>query len=222
LLALSVILQNYDVVTSYASDSKVESVLLKTDVRFSDQSSFALPELEANIVAPVEGLEAKQELKPGEPAFVAPVVVQQMISDTAPTTRSNRGKLNSMKAVDDEPFLPVFVRGWVNIKPKSTPNKSPAVLSFLNSEFDKGVQNAGDKQQPATVAEKMKSHTPRFKYWELQSEQQIKQYFTSMAAKNAKKLKARSAAAPPPAEAAAEAEAQSDEDLPEEEDAEEV
>ncbi len=131
-----------------------------------------------------------------------------MIRYTAPTTR----KLKPMKAVDDEPLLPVFVRGWVNIKTKSTPNKSPAVLFFLNSEFDKGVQNAGDKQQPAIVAERMKSHTPRFKYRELQSEQQVKQYFTSMAAKNAKQVKARSAA-----EATTEAEIQSDEDLLEEE-----
>ena len=108
-------------------------MLCKIDVHFSDQSSFALPELEANVVAPVEGLEAKQMLNLGEPAIVAPVVVQQIISETAPTTRSNRGKLDPMKAVDDEPFLPVFVRVWVNIKAKSTPNKSAAVLSFLIS-----------------------------------------------------------------------------------------
>ena len=90
---------------------------------------------------------------------------------------------------------------------------------LFSSQFDKGVQNAGDKQQPAIVAEKMKLHTPRFKYRELQSEQQIKQYFASMAAKNAKQLKARSAAAPPPEAAAAaeaEAEAELDEDMPEE------
>jgi hypothetical protein len=124
------------VVTSYASDSKVESVLLKTDIHFSYQSSSALPKLEANIVAPIERFHAKKELKLGEPAIVAPVVVQQMISDTVPTTRSNRGQLDPIKAVDDESFLPVFVRGWVNIKPKSTQNKSPAVLSFLNSDLD--------------------------------------------------------------------------------------